>query len=101
MKKYIAITAIALCALILTVKALNTNKTTTPVMTCECCKNCTDDRCKQLCSTWSNMTVAEQQSPEGQSVKEECLAICKEKKCCAPDGTCPMMEGTEDCCKKK
>jgi hypothetical protein len=104
MKKYVSIIAMVLCALIINVKAINAsgdhknNKSTS----CECCKNCKDEKCKELCSKWSNMTAEAQKSEEGQKVKAECLQICKEKKCCSSDGkaTCAGMEG-KGCCKKK
>src|SRR3954462_2397586 len=102
MKKYISTVAIVLCALIINVKAVNTKMNNTTE--CSCCKNCKDEKCKELCKKWSEMTAEAKESVEGQKVKEECLAICKVKKCCSVNGktaTCEgMMEG-KDCCKKK
>ncbi|MES1226098.1 MAG: hypothetical protein ABUT20_62055 [Bacteroidota bacterium] len=105
MKKYVGIIAMMLCALIINVKAINAGNYSKSVKStsCECCKNCKDEKCKELCTKWSNMTPEAQKSEEGKKVKEECLQICKEKKCCSSDGkatTCAGMEG-KGCCKKK
>jgi hypothetical protein len=105
MKKYVSIMAIMLCALTINVKAVNTgdepkNSKTTE---CTCCKNCKDEKCKELCKQYSNMTDEAQKGDEGKKVKEECMKICKEKKCCSSSekATCDgMMEG-KGCCKKK
>lgn len=102
MKKYVSIIAIMLCALV------STNATVSLVKkpndhACECCKNCKDDQCKALCKKWSAMTADEQKSPAGQQVKEECMKICKEKKCCSADGkssSCESMMSGKSCCKK-
>lgn len=106
MKKYVSIITIMLCALMLNVKAINANiKSIATTTECECCKNCKDDRCKELCKKWSNMTAEAQKSEEGKKVKDECIKICKEKKCCSSsDGkttTCEGMMDGKDCCKKK
>jgi LAS superfamily LD-carboxypeptidase LdcB len=103
MKKYVSIMAIMLCALIINVKAINPNNPKTSKITeCECCKNCKDDKCKELCKQWSNMTAEAQKSEEGKKVKDECMKICAEKKCCSSTGktTCEGMEG-KGCCNKK
>lgn len=102
MKKYVSIIAFVLCAIIINVKAVNPGDHSKKASSCECCKNCKDDKCKELCAKWSNMTPEAQKSEEGKKVKEECLKICKEKKCCSSDGktTCEGMEG-KGCCKKK
>jgi hypothetical protein len=100
MTKRILIIAMVLCAVILSVKAF-TNSTAPKTADCACCKNCNDDKCKELCQTWSNMSSEVQKSAEGQKVKAECLSICKERNCCSPDGTCPGMEEGKSCCKKK
>jgi hypothetical protein len=103
MKKYVSIIAMMLCALIVNVKAVNlTNKTTGSNPTeCSCCKNCKDDKCKELCKKWCGMTTEAQKSDEGKKVKEECLKICKEKKCCSADGKCEGMTEGKSCCKKE
>lgn len=68
---------------------------------CACCKNCKDEKCKELCKKWCSMSAEERKSDSGKKVKGECVKICKEKKCCSADGKCEgMMEG-KDCCKKK
>jgi hypothetical protein len=104
MKKYVSIVAFMLCALIVNVKAINVNGDgkKAKATTCECCKNCKDDKCKELCSKWSGMSAKEKESAEGKKVKEECMNICKEKKCCSTSGkaTCAGMEGA-GCCSKK
>lgn len=103
MKKYVSIIAFMLCVVLINVKATNLGNPPSKATSCECCKNCKDDRCKELCAKWSNMTPEAQKSDEGKKVKEECLKICKEKKCCSADGktaTCEGMEG-KGCCKKK
>lgn len=93
-----------LCALIINVKAVNTDKQlkNDTSMSCACCKNCKDEKCKELCQKWSNMSPEAQKSEEGKKVKEECLQICKAKKCCSSTGkaSCEGMEG-KGCCKKK
>jgi hypothetical protein len=66
-----------------------------------CCAKCKDTKCKTLCTTYENMTEEQKASEEGKKVKEECLAICKEKKCCSKEGTCPSMSDEKSCCKKK
>ena len=105
MKRYVSIIAMMLCALIINVKAINTNMkaVNAEATECECCKNCKDDKCKALCLEWSKMTAQAQKSEEGKKVKEECIKICKEKKCCSKDGNtaCEKMEGKAACCKKK
>ena len=106
MKKYVSIVAIMLCALIINVKATTNDKIRkTHATECECCKNCKDEKCKELCKKWSGMSAETQKSEEGKKVKEECMAICKEKKCCSSNGkaTCEGMEGKDGkgCCKKK
>ncbi|HWY36069.1 MAG TPA: hypothetical protein VNX68_15600 [Nitrosopumilaceae archaeon] len=105
MKKYVSIIAIMLCALVINVKADNTNKKS-EIQTsteCECCKNCKEEKCKELCKKWCGMTAEARKSAEGKKVKEECIKICKEKKCCTSTSgktACEGMEG-KDCCKKK
>lgn len=102
MKKYVSAIAVLLCLLMLNVKAINTNdnpKKSTDTE-CKCCKDCKDEKCKELCKKWSDMTSEQQKGDEGKKVKEECLRICKEKKCCSSSGTCEGMEG-KGCCKKK
>ncbi|MFI4955576.1 MAG: hypothetical protein ACHP9Y_06640 [Gammaproteobacteria bacterium] len=50
------------------------------------------------------MTAEEKKSEAGKKVKDECIKICKEKKCCSADGktsTCEGMMDGKDCCKKK
>ena len=106
MKKYASIIAMMLCALILNVKAINTNnnfKKGDPTE-CSCCKNCKDEKCKELCKKWCAMTAEAKKGAEGKKTKEECIKICKEKKCCSADGkstTCEGMMDGKDCCKKK
>jgi hypothetical protein len=100
MKKYISIIAILLCAL------TSVNATVSTPHThdlCDCCKNCKDDQCQDLCKKWSAMSTEERRSAEGQKVKDACMKICKEKKCCSADGTSATCEGMNDkgCCKKK
>ena len=106
MKKYVSIIAIMLCAFIVNVKAINSDgpKVKKAEATCECCKNCKDDKCKELCTKWCSMTPEAQKSEEGKKVKADCMKICEAKKCCtSADGkatACEMMEG-KSCCKKK
>lgn len=104
MNRYLSIIAIVLCTLILEVRAIGTVYKTPALNTteCECCKNCKDEKCKSLCSQWSNMSAETRASEEGKKVKAECLKICQEKKCCSTSGkaTCEGMEG-KGCCKKK
>ena len=103
MKKIISAIAVMLCLLVVNVKAINTTnnfKKGDPTE-CSCCKNCKDEKCKELCKKWCAMTAEERKSDAGKKVKEECMNLCKEKKCCSADGKCEgMMEG-KDCCKKK
>jgi len=97
MKKYVSIIAV-LCALMFNVSAIGNAPASSD---CECCKNCKDDKCKDLCKQWSNMTADAQKSDAGKKVKEECAKICKEKKCCSSSdkGSCSGMDG-KGCCKK-
>jgi len=105
MKKYVSIIAIMLCALIVNVNASTTNhKIKGDPTECSCCKNCKDEKCKELCKKWCGMTAEAQKSAEGKKVKDECMKICKEKKCCSADGktgTCEGMMDGKNCCKKK
>jgi hypothetical protein len=107
MKKQISIIALMLCTLIVSIKAVNINqksKNKNPETTCACCKNCKDATCIALCKKWSEMSPEARKSNEGQKVKEECMNLCKEKKCCSADGktaTCEAMMDGKDCCKKK
>ncbi len=103
MKKYVSIVAIMLCAFIVNTNALTLTHTFKgEPMECACCKNCKDDKCKELCKKWAGMTPEVQKSEKGQLVKEECIKICKEKKCCSADGKgCESMMEGKDCCKKK
>ncbi|MCC6690398.1 MAG: hypothetical protein IT235_02585 [Bacteroidia bacterium] len=104
MKTYVSIIAIALCALIINVIPVNAgNEKKVPVTTeCTCCKDCKDEKCKELCKKFSSMSAEEQNGAAGEKVKEECTKICKEKKCCSSDAksSCAGMEG-KGCCKKK
>lgn len=103
MKKYVSIIAIVLCAFISTKATVSTTPKSHTHAVCECCKNCKDDQCKALCKKWSAMTAEEQKSAAGQQVKEECMKICKEKKCCSADGksaSCEGMMSGKNCCKK-
>jgi hypothetical protein len=104
MKKLISIIAIMLCTFIVTTKAVTvTNKSKNDNPTCACCKNCKDEKCMALCKKWAGMTPEARKSAEGQKVKDECMGLCKEKKCCSADGktTCEGMMDGKDCCKKK
>lgn len=89
MKKCISIIAM-LCILMLNVNTIraNGNALISHTTDCSCCKNCKDDKCKDLCKQWSNMSVADQKSDAGKKVKEECAKICE------------GMEG-KGCCVKK
>lgn len=96
--------AIMLCALIVNVKAINTgnepkNSKTTE---CVCCKNCKDEKCKELCKQYSDLTAEAQQSEEGKKIKAECMALCEKNKCCSSSdkATCEGKEA-KGCCKKK
>lgn len=103
MKKYVSIIAIVLCALTTVNAGVLTNPKFTAASACECCKNCKDDQCKALCKKWAGMSAEEQKSAAGQQVKEECMKICKEKKCCSSDGksaSCENMTSGKSCCKK-
>jgi hypothetical protein len=110
MKKYVSIIAMMLCALMLNVKSINANNDKPSKASdkgcckkSECCENCKDEKCKEHCSKWNNMSAEQQKSDEGKKLKEECMKICKEKKCCSSDGktaTCEDMEG-KSCCHKK
>lgn len=106
MKKQISIIAILLCTLIVSIKAVNINyksKNNNPTTDCSCCKNCKNEKCIALCKKWADMTPEARKGEEGKKVKEECMAICKEKKCCSADGktSCEAMMNGKDCCKKK
>lgn len=106
MKKYVSIIAILLCAFIVNVNAVNNHDGSKKAAgtECSCCKNCKDEKCKALCTKWCGMSAEAKKSAEGQKVKEECMKICKEKKCCSSDGkttTCEGMMDGKDCCKKK
>lgn len=105
MKRYVSIIALLLCALILNVKAINKNDNPKKItgVECSCCKNCKDENCKALCSEWDKMTPEARMGEEGKKVKEACMQICKEKKCCSTDGTCMAMSdsNSKSCCKKK
>ena len=102
--------AIVLCALMLNIKTINANNDKPSKATkneccnkSECCKNCNDEKCKELCTKMNNMTEEQQKSAEGKELKEECMKICKEQKCCSSDGkatSCADMEG-KSCCNKK
>ncbi len=105
MKKHVSIVALMLCALMMNVKAMTNNDGTKKPGTateCSCCKNCKDEKCKELCTKWNGMSAEARKSEEGKKVKDECMKICEEKKCCSSDGKsgCATMEG-KDCCKKK
>jgi hypothetical protein len=103
MKKLMSIIAVTLCALMITVSGVIAKGETKSSTDCECCKNCKDDTCKDLCKQWKNMTADAQKSDAGKKVKDECAKICKEKKCCSSSdkssGTCSGMDG-KGCCKK-
>jgi hypothetical protein len=105
MKKILAGVAMLLCVMVLNVTAGNTTpvkKTSKDGTTCECCKNCKDQKCKDLCARWGKMTTEQQNGAAGKTLKAECMKICEEKKCCtAADGkatSCKMESGS--CCKK-
>jgi hypothetical protein len=105
MKKIVSAIAVMLCLLVVNVQAINKNDGSKKSASteCSCCKNCKDEKCKELCTKWCGMTAEARKSDEGKKVKEECMKICKEKKCCSADGktTCEAMMDGKDCCKKK
>jgi len=106
MKKIISVIAVVLCLFVVNVTAINAhgNSSKRDGTECSCCKNCKDEKCKELCKKWCGMTAEARKSNEGKKVKEECIKICKEKKCCSVDGktsTCESMMDGKDCCKKK
>jgi hypothetical protein len=107
MKKQISIIVIMLCTLVINVKAVtikNKAENGNPTTECTCCKNCKDEKCIALCKKWASMSPEARKGEAGQQVKNECMAICKEKKCCAADGktaSCEAMMEGKDCCKKK
>ncbi|MBS1647563.1 MAG: hypothetical protein JST67_09510 [Bacteroidetes bacterium] len=103
MKKIISVLAVMLCFLVLNVKAINSvyNLKKGDPTECSCCKNCKEDKCKALCKKWCSMTADEKKSEAGKKVKNECVKMCEEKKCCSADGKCEGMMESKNCCKKK
>ena len=108
MKKISFIIVMMLCAITMNVKAINggDSKVKQAATTCSCCKNCKDDKCKELCAKYCAMTPEAQKSDDGKKVKADCMKICEAKKCCtSADGktatACTDMEGGKSCCKKK
>jgi hypothetical protein len=65
-----------------------------------CCQKCDDKQCQEYCKTYRNMTEDQKAGAAGKEVKEACLKICKEKKCCGEDGTCSTMS-EKGCCSTK
>lgn len=103
MKKYISFIAILLCSLVVNAKPSHNQIKTVNPTECSCCKKCKDKKCIALCKQWNDMSPEARKGEEGQKVKDECMKICKENKCCSADGSAScegMMEG-KDCCKKK
>jgi hypothetical protein len=103
MKKLISAIAVMLCLFVSNVNAINlgNNPSKKDGTECSCCKNCKDEKCKELCKKWCGMTAEARKSNEGKKVKDECMKLCKEKKCCSTDGKCEGMMESKDCCKKK
>lgn len=107
MKTYVSAIAMMLCVIMINVKASNVvDKSKLSVTTeCGCCKDCKDEKCKELCKKWSNMSEEAQKSEEGKKVKEECTKLCAEHKDCTSSkkkkkANCESKEA-KDCCKKK
>ncbi len=96
-----SIIAMTLCILTFSVNGVIAKSGTKPTTDCQCCKDCKDDKCKDLCKQWNSMTADTQKSDAGKKVKEECAKICKENKGCSSSGksTCLQMDG-KGCCKK-
>lgn len=100
MKKYISSIAMMLCVLMLNINAINAASFTGH----DCCKNCKDDKCKEICQKYSEMTPEAQKSDEGKKIMEECKVKCKDAKCCDSKSSCEDMskKGKKgSCCKKK
>lgn len=95
---------VMLCALIVNTSTVNANnKLATITNTCDCCKNCKDDKCKERCTKWAGMTEDQRKSEEGKKLKSECAKACKESKC-DMDGKsskCDEKKEGKSCCKKK
>ncbi len=66
----------------------------------ECCKNCSDEKCKETCAKVANMSKEERKSEEGKKLIAECKEMCEKNKCCSSDTTksCEKKEG-KGCCK--
>jgi hypothetical protein len=107
MKKQISIIAIMLFALIVNVKAQTNEKEAkqTTSTECVCCHDCKNDKCKELCKKFNELTGEAQKGEEGKKVKEECMSICKENKssACSAHYEKAACEGKKKkaCCKKK
>ena len=97
MKKYIGILCIALFAFAFTASAIS--KHDGGCCTTNCCKNCKDEKCKEMCAKYKAMSDTEKESEAGKKLAEECKALCKKNKCCKKeDKKCESKEG-KGCCK--
>lgn len=97
MKKYISMLLIGLFAFMFNAKAGGGDGCCKKT---ECCKNCTDEKCKETCAKISNMSKEQKKSEEGKKLITECKAMCGKNKCCASDTakSCEKTEG-KGCCK--
>jgi hypothetical protein len=102
MKKYISFIAILLCSLVVNVTAANNQKNSDPTAY-NCCKKCKDKKCIELCKQYDALSAEAKSGEEGKKIKDECMQLCKEKKCCSTDGVacCETTMDGKACCKKK
>ncbi|MCX6180670.1 MAG: hypothetical protein NT150_01905 [Bacteroidetes bacterium] len=98
MKKYIGMLFIALFAFVFTANAGGGKDGC--CKKAECCKNCKDDKCKEMCAKYGAMSDTEKESEAGKKLAEECKALCEKNKCCKKEDkkACESKEG-KGCCK--
>jgi hypothetical protein len=84
MKKYISMLLVALFAFVFSANAGGGGHCCKKT---ECCKNCTDEKCKDTCAKISKMSKEEKKSEEGKKLIAECKAMCEKNNCCASDTT--------------
>jgi hypothetical protein len=97
MKNYISMLLVALFAFVFSANAGGGDGCCKKT---ECCKNCTDDNCKDTCTKISKMSKEEKKSAEGKKLIIACKAMCEKNKFCYSDTTksCKKKEG-KGCCK--
>lgn len=66
----------------------------------DCCKNCTDEKCKTTCQKVSTMSAEQLATEEGKNLLAECAELCSKNGCCKTDSQNCSKDGKKACCKK-